>query len=393
MVILNATLVMALALQSAAPRMEPAMPAGADTPAMARAGAQASVGDLVPPPPDQVMAIPEALREAFHARVIATTNAPELRLRRMVAFMLQEDGLGLKYKADATNTVAEAYRSRQVNCLSFSLMAVALAREAGMRAQGQQLDRVLAWNLVGDVVMQSLHANAVVTLKDRNLQVKTDRDFVLDIASSGVYSQDYIVHGFKVEDDRLLASFYGNRAMELLAGGRLDDAKAWLGKALELDPEDAVLWNNAGVLSQRMGDADAAETRFLHAANRNPRLMSVLNNLVALYLDRGDATRATYWKERADHVLRRDPFYQYSVAERSAGAGDYESAVRYYRRAIALDNRERLFHFGLARAYARLGKMEQAARELDKAVKLSTDDADRQRFQAKLDALHSMAAR
>lgn len=389
MILFSVMLATGLALQ---PVPVQATAAAAASPATTSIAPGAADGGA-PPPPSEVLAIPDALRDAFQARVMATTNVPELKLRRMVDFMLDKDGLNLKYKADATNSVAEAYRTREVNCLSFTLMAVALAREAGMKAQGQQIDRVLAWNLVGDVVMQSLHANAVVTLKDRNLQVKDGRDFVLDIASSGLYSQDYIVHGFRVEDYRLLASFYGNRAMELLARGRLAEADAWLGKALQLDPEEAVLWNNAGVLSQRMGDNATAEARFLHAAGRNPRLMSVLNNLVALYADRGDAARATYWKERADHVLRRDPFYQYSVAERNAEAGDYESAVRYYRRAIALDKRERLFHFGLARAYTRLGKLSQAASELDTAVQLSTEDVDRQRFQAKLDALRGMAAR
>lgn len=388
MILFNVMLATGLALQPAAARTEAVTPAPAPA---AEAGAGAALA--APPPPAQVLAIPEALRRDFQAHVLATTNVPELKLRRMVAFMLDKDGLNLRYKADATNSVAEAYRTREVNCLSFTLMAVALAREAGMKAQGQQIDRVLAWNLVGDVVMQSLHANAVITLKDRNLQVKDGRDFVLDIASSGLYSQEYIVHGFKVEDDRLLASFYGNRAMELLAGGHVAAARAWLDQALELDPEEAVLWNNAGVLSQRMGDDAAAEARFLHAAARNPRLMSVLNNLVALYAGRGDATRAAYWKERADHVLRRDPFYQYSVAERSAEAGNYEEAVRYYRRAIALDSRERLFHFGLARAYTYLGKLGPAAKELDAAVKLSPEDVDRERFQAKLDALRGMAAR
>ena len=389
MILFNVMLATGLALQPGAAPAQAAIATGATGATTARPVA----ADVAPPPPAQVLAIPDDLRKAFHSQVLATTNVPELKLRRMVAFMLDKDGLNLKYKADATNSVVEAYRTREVNCLSFTLLAVALAREAGMKAQGQQIDRVLAWNLVGDVVMQSLHANAVVTLKDRNLQVKDGRDFVLDIASGGLFSQDYIVHGFTVTDDRLLASFYGNRAMELLARGHLAEARAWLDEALELDPEEAVLWNNAGVLSQRMGDNATAESRFLHAAGRNPRLMSVLNNLVAMYSARGDATRAAYWKQRADSVLRRDPFYQYSVAERSAEAGNYEEAVRYYRRAIALDSRERLFHFGLARAYTYLGKLGPAAKELDAAVKLSTEDMDRQRFQAKLDALRGMAAR
>jgi tetratricopeptide (TPR) repeat protein len=379
MFMLNALLAAGLALQTAT--------------ATPMATAPVAVAAEMPPPPAEVMAIPEGLRRDLHERVMDGTNSPELRLRRMVDFMFAKDGLDLKYKADATNSVAESYRTRQVNCLSFTLMAVALAREAGLKAQGQQIDRVLAWSLVDDVVMQSMHANAVVTVKDRNLQVKDGRDFVLDIASGSLYTQDFIVHGFKVEDKRLLASFYGNRAMELLAQGRLDESKAWLDEALVLEPDEAMLLNNAGVLSQRAGDVAAAESAFLRAVNRNPRLMSVLNNLVAMYSARGDATRATYWKERADSVLRRDPFYQYSVAERYAEAGNHEEAVRYYRRAIALDSRERLFHFGLARAYTYLGRLGPAAKELDAAVKLSTEDVDRQRFQAKLDALRGMAVR
>lgn len=380
MSILDALLAAGLALQ----------PAPAGIPLAAPAPTAVEVPAL--PAPDEVMAIPDALRAEFRERVLDTTNSPELRVRRMVSFMFDKDGLGLEYKGDATNTVAESYRTRQVNCLSFTLMAVALAREAGLKAQGQQIDRVLAWSLVGDVVMQSLHANAVVTLRDRNLQVKDGRDFVLDIASSGLYTGEYMVHGYKVEDDRLLAAFYGNRAMELLAKGRLAESQTWLDQALALDPDDATLWNNAGVLSERSGDMAGAEGRFLRAARRNPRHTSVLYNLVALYQARGDATRATYWKERADRVLRRDPFYQFSLAERNAQAGAYDEAVRYYRRAISLDGRERLFHFGLARAYVKQGKLDRAAKELDVASRLS-EGAERQRYQAKLDALRAMAVR
>jgi tetratricopeptide (TPR) repeat protein len=385
MFIFDAVLAAGFALQAA-----PAVPAV--PPGTAPVAAAVAVAPLAPPPPEQVMAIPEELRAAFHAQVIDATKIPEQRVRRMVDFMFDKGGLGLEYKGDATNTVAESYRTRQVNCLSFALLAVALAREAGLRAQGQEIDRVLAWNLVGNVVMQSLHANAVVTLKDRNLQVRDDRDFVLDIASSGLYTQDYIVHGYKVTDERMLAAFYGNRAMELLAAGRLQESRAWLDKALAFDPEDATLWNNAGVLSLRLGQPARAEEQFLHAARRDPRHTSVLFNLVGLYEARHDATRAGYWRERASRILRRDPFYQYSLGERNAQAGNYEDAVRYYRRAISLDGRERLFHFALARAYVKTGRLDRAEKELDAAYRLS-EGPERDRFQAKLDALHAMAAR
>ena len=339
--------------------------------------------------PSQVMVIPDELREIFRKQVVETTNEPELRLRRMVAFMLDKEGLGLQYKADASNTVAESYRTRQVNCLSFTLMAVALAREAGLKAQGQQIDRILAWNLVGNVVMQNLHANAVITLKDRNLMVKNGRDFVLDIAASGLYTQDYMINRFTVSDERMLASFYGNRAMELLTNDRLAESNTWLNKALDLEPDDATLWNNAGVLSQRMGEAATAESNFLRAANMNPRLMSALYNLEALYHGRGDVTRAAYWRERADRVLRDDPFYQFSLAERKAQSGDFAGAIPYYKRAISLYKRERLFHSSLAIAYYHVGRLRDADSELGIAQQMS-DGVDRQRYEAKRDALHRL---
>lgn len=390
MVMFNVLLAASLALQIAPAAATPVTVSPAPVPIAATLVQAARAPVAVPPEPSEVMAIPDELRNEFRTRVLDVTNIPEQRLRRMVAFMFDKDGLNLQYKGDTTNTVAESYQTREVNCLSFTLMAVALAREAGLKAHGQQINRVMAWSLIGDVVMQSLHANAVVTLKDRNLMVKDDRDFVLDIASSDVYTQDYIVSDYKIEDERLLASFYGNRAMELLAAGRLADSRIWLDMALKLNPEDAMLWNNTGVLSQRMGDAATAEHWFLRAAKQNPRLTSVVYNLVALYQSRGDSTRAAFWQARADTILRNDPYYQFSLAERNAQSGTYDGAIRYYRRAISLDGGAQLFHFGLARAYVKIGRLRDADRELVIAERLSSG-ADQQRYQTKLDALRRVA--
>ncbi len=360
-------------------------------PVSASAVEPASVAMQVPPPdPTQVMAIPEGLKNEFQTHVLAVSNSPEQRLKLMVAFMFDKDGLDLQYKAETTNTVAESYRTREVNCLSFTLMAVALAREAGFKAQGQQINRVMASNLVGDVVMQNMHANAVVTVRDRNLQVRDGRDFVLDIASGELGARSYVVNDYKIDDQHLLASFYGNHAMELMAQRKMPDARAWMDMALKLNPDDATLWNNVGVLSQRMGDAATAERWFLRAVKKNPRMTSVLYNLIAMYHSRGDSARAEFWQAHADDVLRHDPFYQFSLAERSAQSGSYQAAVRYYMRAISLNGREQLFHFGLARAYVQLGRLRDADRELVIAERLSVGPSQ-QRYQAKLDELRRVA--
>lgn len=333
---------------------------------------------MVPPPlPEQVLAIPDGLRSEFRRKVL-DTKSPEQRLYKMVDFMLKPDGLGLKYKPDATNTVAESYSSRQVNCMAFTMMAVALAREAGLPAYAQQIDRIMAWNLTGDVVTQSLHANAVVTVGTRK--------YMLDIAVGDLAAP---VVDYRIDDEHLLALFYGNRAMELLTAGHLPEAMTWQEEALRHDQHDATLLNNAGVLRQRLGDTSDAEKLYLKAVEMSPNLTSTLANLVALYRQRGDIRQAYFWQHQANNVLRRDPYYQFAQGRRDEDAGDYQSAIGYYRRAISLYKREHVFHFSLARAYYRVGRLRDADSELGIAQQMS-NGADRMRYQAKRDALHRM---
>src|SRR5690606_27183189 len=94
-------------------------------------------------------------------------------------------------------------------------------------------------------------------------------------------------------------------------------------------------------------------------------------NLEALYHDRGDAIRAAYWHGLADRVLRKDPYYQFSLAERSARSGDYADAIPYYKRAITLYRKESLFHFSLAKAYFQIGRLRDADTELRVAQQMS----------------------
>ncbi len=328
-----------------------------------------------PPSPEQVLAIPEGLQRDFREKVLNATQSPEQRLNRLTDFMFDEEGLGLKYMPNANHTITEAYGTRQVNCLSFTLMFVILAREAGLQAYGQQIDRVLVWGVTGDIVMQSMHANAVVTFDGRK--------FMADIAADRLSTP---VANFQVDDEHLLGLFYSNRAMELLTSGYPREAQAWLDVALAHSPDDATILNNAGVLSQRRGDVAAAETSYLRALAQNSRLTSAYSNLITLYREKGDTSQAEDWQQRAGRVLRKDPYYLFSLGRRQEQSGEYAEAVDLYRRAIRINDGEPLFHFGLARAYYQLGQFRQAGRELGRARDLGGQH-DRLRYQAKLDAL------
>lgn len=355
----NLVLATVLAMQS------PAGPVGLPAPPVVEA----------PSAPEQILAIPDQLHERFRKQVIETTRSPSLRLKRLVEFMFEPQGLGVEYDSGATHTVAETFRTRKANCLAFTLLTVALAREAGLDAYGQQIDRVLSWNVVDKVVLQSLHANAGVVIDDRH--------FVVDVASNEILASS-VQH--RISDERLLALYYDNRAMELMVAGRYAEARSWLDMALKYAPDDAAFLNNAGVLSQRMGDVAAAEGLFLSAADKDPRLTSALSNLVAFYQGAGDVARAAQWQARADKVMRSDPFYQFTLGQQKEQSGEFSEALDHYRHAVRLNRDEELFHFGLARAYFRLGRLRMANLELARAYDLSSGQ-DRMRYRGKLDAL------
>lgn len=332
----------------------------------------------LPPPPEQVMAVPDELRTMLQRRVIEPSgNSRRRRLDLLLDFMFDPAGLGMQYQYDASSTVAESFRTRKANCLAFTLMTVALGREAGLTVFGQEIDRVLSWQLTGSVVMQNTHTNAGVMINGERLVVDVASDELLPITPPR-----------RIEDQRLLALFYNNNAMQLMVDGHAQQARTWLDAALKLGA-DPMLWNNAGVLSLRTGDSPAAERLFLRALKQNPRHNASLFNLVALYQRNGDTVRAERWKKRADRVLRRDPVQQFSWGLQSEQAGNYAEAVRHFRQAIALDRDEQLFHFGLARAYMRLGRLRLADNELVRAHDLSSGD-QQARYQTKLDALRRM---
>lgn len=320
------------------------------------------------PSATEVMALPEGLREEFQRNVLDTTSFPEARLERLVKFVFDRDGLGIAYKPNVTRTISEIYRERTVNCLSSTLLIVALAREAGLKAQGQRVHGVLTWSEKGGVAIQSQHANAIITVSDK-------RRFIVDVDAGEVLATDAI---YPVDDNQLLAYFYGNRAMELLVTDHQEDAKYWMAEALKYSANDATLLNNAGVLNLRSGELDAAEQMFLRSAELDAHQPSVLANLVGYYQRTGNVKQEIRWKTQSDRVLMNAPYYQYQLGVNVARSGDAAASIVFFKRAIRLNRKERRFHIALAKAYMDVGRVRKARSEINlaRALALSPDQYD-----------------
>ncbi len=322
----------------------------------------AAVTPVVPPMPrpEQVMAVPPELRAQLQQQVIDGGGSDRARLERLALFLFQKSGLGMEYSAEPTLTVEQAYRTRKANCLTFTLLTVALARASGLEAYGQELDDIVAWRVDDDIIYGFNHVNAGIRIGSTRFTVDVARDLVMARNPPE-----------PVTDQRLLALYYSNRAAELLAGATPAPAAPYMAMALQLAPRYAGAWANAGVMHLRQGDRQAAERDYLKALALDPKNASALVNLVTLYRSTGDEARRAMYARRIEKIQAKDPYFQFLQAEDAEKHADYAGAAQHYQRAIRLYDGDPRFYVGLARVYQQLGEARHARQAMSRAAALS----------------------
>jgi CRISPR-associated protein Csy1 len=139
--------------------------------------------------------------------------------------------------------------------------------------------------------------------------------------------------------DRVRALVLRSRAHEALRA--LPLAIVDLDGALALDPSQARLWNELGILCADSGQVDRAIDAFARATRADPRYARAWNNLGNALRSAGRIAEAVQAAQRA---VDADPSYALAWANLGAlcrQAGDDAAAEAALRRALALDPRQR----------------------------------------------------
>lgn len=332
-----------------------------------------------PPAADTLMDIPPELHHLLQQRVVRRSQSEPERLQRLVALMFDPDGLALQYGASDTHSVADSYATRRINCLSFTLMFLALARDVGLDARAQEVAGVISWYEKDGLAYSNGHVNARVRMDGRSITVDLDSSIQADRRGPRA-----------IPDRRLFAHYYNNRAAELMAEGRKDEARGYFQASLRSDATLADTWNNLGLLDARTGALTTAAGDYDRALALEPQHVAALGNALNLYRRLGDEVHAGMLLTRLQQVHARDPFHQYTLGTEAERNGHYADAMRYYSSAIKLYPEVHQFHFGLARVAFLSGDLALADRELRTARSLGPSD-EQQRYQAKLDGLQRLS--
>jgi Flp pilus assembly protein TadD len=301
------------------------------------------------------------------------------KLRELIDAIINEGTFGLEFDG-ATRTASEMFRLRRGNCLSFSNMFLAMARDVGLEAHFQEVEIPPDWTFQDDFFLLNRHVNVSVDLGPNGHHVV---DLNIDDFTASYDTRT-------ISDKRALAHYYNNMGVERMQAGDTASALGYFRKAIEEnDPDFSPAWSNLGTLYSRNGHPLYAEAAYLHALTVDGKDLVAMSNLVRFYERQGDPDRAAmYRKEVVDH-RRENPYYRYQRARDAYEAGEYATAISHLKYAIRKIKNEDEFYFLLGLSYLQEGNERAARRWLARAEKVAATDALKRRYSSKLDMLQS----
>jgi Flp pilus assembly protein TadD len=309
-----------------------------------------------------------------------------LRMKRLLRGMAEYGYLDLKYDADITLTAAQTFQQRLGNCLSFTNLFVALARETRLDAQYQIIEVPPIWDSADGWVMLNSHINVIVHNVRMGVpdQYGISRDYIVDFNTPEYRGT---LPRRPVTDRVAFALFYNNRAVEALRAGDTKTAFANIKLAVSKSATVASVWVNLGALYSRSRHYDSARLAYEAALRIAPDEKSALTNLARLHEELGNTEVAASYRQRIRQHEASNPYYHFGLAQSAYGNGNDVLALDEVRKAIALKRDDHRFYFLEGLIHYRQGDVVDARASIATAQRLSEDDSDRQRYAGKLAVL------
>lgn len=285
-----------------------------------------------------------------------------------------EDGLGVQYGSSATNTAAGTFEEREGNCLSFTMLFVAMARYLGLDAYFIEVDEVTGWSQRGEVGLSHWHMYVEVEVDSAIVPV----DFL-------PWTDRRYRSRKRISETRAMAHFHNNVGVDELTLGNFNAAIGHFERALELDGTFHPAKVNLAVVLRRSGQTADAERTLLEVLDAEPRNAVAAANLAGLYLVEGRDAEADRWLARREAFLNQNPFHHFRLGMRALRGGEPSAARVHFKRAITRQPDEPVFYEQLAETYFELGQPRRARSNLKRALRYTDDPGRRQVLEAKLE--------
>ncbi len=342
--------------------------------------------------PHDVLA-PSAEMRAYVDERVAGGADKTVRVQQLTRAVVYSNRFRLEYD-ETTRTAAAAFQERLGNCLSFSAMFVAMARYADLDAHFQEVDTPPDWSLRDDTLVLNRHVNVLVDMGRGPRTIELMDSLIRRSSGRGARIVDFNMGDFRVSydrrrisDERLLAHYYNNVAVEKMQEGDVAAALGNFRRAIEHDPSFSPAWANLGILYMRSGHPAHAEAALLLALKEDPSFLVAMSNLASLYDRQGREARAAAYRARVVDHRNQNPYYRFDLARQAFRTEDYDAAIGHLEEAIRRKKNEDQFYFLLGTSYLKKGDLQAAQRWLAQAEAVAATDALKRRYASKMAVL------
>ena len=304
---------------------------------------------------------PQLLRQLRDAEV---TNAQAGRGNaRLLELVFGSDMKAFAYAGGHSTVAADTWRNRRGDCLSLSIMTLALARALDLDAHVQEVRVPPTFDRRGSMEFLNAHVNVLLSNDQPLRAVKRwlpAADIVVDFEPQPGTRQ----RGTALNNSAVLARFLNNRAAEHMAAGRDGAAYAHFKAAIQADPIYAAAYNNLAQLYLRHGQVGDAETLLRRALALNAESDLALAALHGLLVSQGRLAEAQAYEQQLHAQRERDPYYWLGLGIDHLQHDRNRQAVRALEQAQQLSNGFEEVHRHLAIAYWRTGQAHKARDQL-----------------------------
>lgn len=339
-----------------------------------------------PVDPAVALALSPAMRDYLRSKRVSQSVAGDRR--RLLLDALFHGDLKLEYDAAITRTAAEAFDARSGNCLALVLMTSAFAKELGLTVRYQVVNGGEAWDRSDELYIAVGHINLVLADTKPQLGIAfAQRDLIVDFLPP---RHAGVLDTREVDEPTVIAMYLNNRAVESLAGGRLDDAYWFAREAIRTAPTLLSAYVTLGVVYRQRQQPEWAEAALRRVAEREPDHLLAMSNRVLTLRDLGREAEAQQLAQRLARLDPHPPFSYFKAGQAALREGRAEAARRLFAKEVARAPYHHEFHFWLAISQAELNDPGSAAKSLARAMEVSTTRRDHALYAGKLARLKAL---
>ncbi|MFT3781519.1 MAG: tetratricopeptide repeat protein [Nibricoccus sp.] len=314
----------------------------------------------LPEDPNQLLRIDGEMRAYFAARV-RKNGSVETRLDEIEEAILSDKHLAFRYESTGVYDVREAFRRRRGNCITYSMLVVAVCREFKIPAQFNEVTIRPRWDRSGNVVLLCRHINVRVDTYENSYEL--DLKLRSDMTASRISA--------RVIDDRsVFAGAYSSVGVYDFADGSHESAMRMLEKSTQIAPAYAPAWINFGNALTLLGQTARAEECFKRVLKIDATDLGALSGLAWAYRKSGRTAEAAKMERTVARYRENNPYYLLHVAREEFGKGNPEAARQLMKRAIRIKDDEPEFYDLIVDAARALGLQKEATRWAERARKL-----------------------